>query len=177
MPARHTIDACMPFPTHRMRRLRASESLRNLVARDAPGTVAVHFPAVRGRRRRGAARDRLDAGNYQLSIDELLKECETTERLGSGRDAIRQFRRIKDERRRGPTMRTALLQQALRALKHALPKLVASPTSATANTRAMGHCGQVVDGGRGQRRDARMAGRGGGLARPRGGPISLRRPT
>lgn len=65
----------MPFPTHRLRRLRASESLRGLVRETHlhPAQFILPLfvcPGEGVRREIGAM-----PGNYQMSIDELVKEC------------------------------------------------------------------------------------------------------
>jgi porphobilinogen synthase len=74
----------MAFPIHRMRRLRATESLRNLVREThlEPSQFVLPLFACPGegvRREIGAM-----PGNYQLSVDELVKECAETAALGIG---------------------------------------------------------------------------------------------
>src|SRR5215831_15585198 len=72
----------MPFPTHRMRRLRSSEAMRGLVreTRLHPGQFILPLfvcPGEGVRREIGSMPD-----NYQLSIDELVKECAEVRSLG-----------------------------------------------------------------------------------------------
>jgi porphobilinogen synthase len=136
----------MPFPIHRMRRLRASESLRNLVRETHLEPSQFIFPlfVVEGegmRREIGSM-----PGNYQLSIDELLKECETTERLGIGGVMLFGIPSQKDEAASGAYDENGIVQQAVRALKHALPKLVAITDVCNCEYTSHGHCGKVVDG-------------------------------
>src|SRR5215475_5826031 len=74
----------MPFPTHRMRRLRTSEAMRGLVreTRLHPGQFILPLfvcPGEGVRREIGSMPD-----NYQLSIDELVKECAEVKSLGIG---------------------------------------------------------------------------------------------
>jgi delta-aminolevulinic acid dehydratase/porphobilinogen synthase len=152
-----------------MRRLRASEPLRNLVRETHLEPSQFIFPlfVVEGegvRREIGSM-----PGNYQLSIDELLKECETTARLGIGGVMLFGIPSHKDETASGAYDENGIVQQALRALKQALPKLVAITDVCNCEYTSHGHCGKVVERRRGQRRHAGMAGRGGGLARPRWG--------
>jgi porphobilinogen synthase len=85
-------------------------------------------------------------GNYQLSIDELLKECETTERLGIGGVMLFGIPSQKDEAASGAYDENGIVQQAVRALKHALPKLVAITDVCNCEYTSHGHCGKVVDG-------------------------------
>src|SRR3954467_3651796 len=72
----------MPFPTHRMRRLRTSEAIRGLVreTRLHPGQFILPLfvcPGEGVRREIGSMPD-----NFQLSIDEIVKECEEIKALG-----------------------------------------------------------------------------------------------
>src|SRR5712692_10024404 len=66
----------MPFPIHRLRRLRSSEAMRDLVreTRLAPSQFILPLFVCPGegiKREIGAM-----PGNYQMSIDELVKECD-----------------------------------------------------------------------------------------------------
>jgi porphobilinogen synthase len=129
-----------------MRRLRASEPLRNLVRETHLEPSQFIFPlfVVEGegvRREIGSM-----PGNYQLSIDELLKECETTQRLGIGGVMLFGIPSHKDEAASGAYDENGIVQQALRALKHALPKLVAVTDVCNCEYTSHGHCGKVVDG-------------------------------
>src|SRR5947208_9142717 len=72
----------MPFPTHRLRRLRATESIRGLVreTRLHPGQFILPLFVCPGE---GIRREIGDMpGNYQMSIDEMVKECEEVCSLG-----------------------------------------------------------------------------------------------
>src|SRR5260370_42575933 len=74
----------MAFPGHRMRRLRASESLRSLVRETqlAPTDFILPLFAVPGQ----GVRKEISSmpGNHQLSIDELVKECAEAHQFGIG---------------------------------------------------------------------------------------------
>jgi len=87
----------MPFPIHRLRRLRATESLRGLVRETHlhPGQFILPLfvcPGEGVRREIGAM-----PGNYQLSIDELVKECADVHSLGVGGVILFGLPEIKDE--------------------------------------------------------------------------------
>ncbi len=129
-----------------MRRLRASEPLRKLVRETHLEPSQFIFPlfVVEGegvRREIGAM-----PGNYQLSIDELLKECEATARLGIGGVMLFGIPSHKDEMASGAYDDNGIVQQAVRALKHALPKLVVITDVCNCEYTSHGHCGMVVDG-------------------------------
>ncbi len=74
----------MPFPTHRPRRLRATESLRRLVreTRLHPAQFILPLFACPGE---GVKREIASMPNqYQMSVDQLVRECEEIENLGIG---------------------------------------------------------------------------------------------
>jgi len=129
-----------------MRRLRASEPLRKLVRETHLEPSQFIFPlfVVEGegvRREIGAM-----PGNYQLSIDELLKECEAAGRLGIGGVMLFGIPSHKDEMASGAYDDNGIVQQAVRALKHALPKLLVITDVCNCEYTSHGHCGLVVDG-------------------------------
>src|ERR1035441_1418022 len=74
----------MPFPIHRLRRLRRTEALRSLVreTRLVPAQFILPLfvcPGEGVRREIGAM-----PGNYQMSIDQLVMECAEVHSLGIG---------------------------------------------------------------------------------------------
>jgi len=74
----------MPFPTQRLRRLRATPAMRDLVREThlQPSQFILPLfvcPGEAVRREIGSM-----PGNYQLSIDELVKECVGVQSLGIG---------------------------------------------------------------------------------------------
>ena len=107
-------SSSMPFPIHRLRRLRATEALRGLVreTRLHPGQFILPLFVCPGegiRREIGAM-----PGNYQMSIDEIVKECEEVRSLGisgvilfglpeiEGRDGVGRVRRQRHRAARHP---------------------------------------------------------------------------
>ncbi len=128
----------MAFPVHRMRRLRACEQLRSLVreTRLVPSQFILPLFVCPGE---GVRREiRSMPGNFQLSIDEMVKECEEVRRLGIGGVILFGIPEVKDEMASGAYAETGIVQRALIALKQACPGSCTSPMSATANTPAMG---------------------------------------
>src|SRR5271168_950937 len=136
----------MPFPLHRMRRLRASESLRNLVreTRLEPGQFILPLFAVPGdgvRREIGSM-----PGNFQLSIDQIVKECEQAHSLGIGGVILFGIPETKDEIASGAYADDGIVQQGVRALKREVPKLLVMTDVCNCEYTSHGHCGLVVDG-------------------------------
>jgi porphobilinogen synthase len=136
----------MPFPIHRMRRLRASEALRSLVreTRLAPTQFILPLFAVPGE---GVRREISSMpGNFQLSIDEMVKECADAAKLGIGGVILFGIPAVKDELASGAYADNGIVQQAVRAVKRELPKLLVMTDVCNCEYTSHGHCGLVVDG-------------------------------
>ncbi len=136
----------MPFPIHRMRRLRSSEAMRSLVREThlAPTQFILPLFACPGE----AVRHEISSmpGNYQLSIDELVKECGEAHKLGIGGVILFGIPATKDELASGAYAGDGIVQQAVRAVKRALPKLLVMTDVCNCEYTSHGHCGLVVDG-------------------------------
>src|SRR5271154_2278898 len=107
----------MPFPIHRMRRLRASEALRGLVRETElrPGQFILPLFAVPGE---GVRREISSMpGNYQLSVDELVKECQQAHSLGVGGVILFGIPETKDELASGAYAADGIVQRAVRAVQ------------------------------------------------------------
>ncbi len=85
-------------------------------------------------------------GNYQLSIDELVKECDTAYALGIGGVILFGIPDAKDESATGAYADDGIVQQALRAVRRTLPKLLLITDVCNCEYTSHGHCGKVVDG-------------------------------
>jgi porphobilinogen synthase len=136
----------MAFPIHRMRRLRASEALRSLVreTRLAPTQFILPLFACPGE---GVRREISSMpGNYQLSIDELVKECAEAAKLGIGGVILFGIPAVKDELASGAYADNGIVQQAVRAVKREVPKLLLMTDVCNCEYTSHGHCGLVVDG-------------------------------
>ena len=129
-----------------MRRLRASESMRNLVRETqlAPTDFILPLFTVPGQ----GVRKEISSmpGNYQLSIDELAKECAEAHRLGIGGVILFGIPSTKDEHASGAYAEDGIVQQAVRAVKREQPKLLVMTDVCNCEYTSHGHCGLVVDG-------------------------------
>jgi len=129
-----------------MRRLRASEALRSLVreTRLAPTQFILPLFVCPGE---GVRREISSMpGNYQLSIDELVKECADAAKLGIGGVILFGIPAVKDELASGAYADDGIVQQALRAVKREVPKLLLITDVCNCEYTSHGHCGLVVDG-------------------------------
>jgi porphobilinogen synthase len=134
----------MPFPLHRMRRLRATEPLRNLVreTRLEPGQFILPLFAVPGegvRREIGSM-----PGNYQLSVDEIVKECQLAQSLGIGGVILFGIPETKDELASGAYAEDGIVQRAVRAVKQSIPQLLLMTDVCNCEYTSHGHCGKVI---------------------------------
>src|SRR5215813_2815467 len=136
----------MPFPTHRMRRLRTSEAMRGLVreTRLHPGQFILPLfvcPGEGVRREIGSMPD-----NYQLSIDELVKECEEIRSLGIGGVILFGLPESKDEMASGAYDDNGIVQRAIRAVRKEVPGLLIVTDVCNCEYTSHGHCGYIKDG-------------------------------
>jgi len=136
----------MAFPVQRLRRLRSSEPIRRLVREthlEPSGFVLPLFvcPGEGVRREIGAM-----PGNYQLSIDELVKECGEARSLGLGGVILFGIPSSKDETASGAYAEDGITQRAVRAIKKEVPGLPVITDVCNCEYTSHGHCGKVVDG-------------------------------
>jgi porphobilinogen synthase len=136
----------MPFPIHRLRRLRATESLRNLVREthlDPAQFILPLFvcPGEGVKREIGSM-----PGNYQMSIDELVKECDEVEALGLGGIILFGLPETKDEMASGAYDENGIVQRAIRAVRRETRKLLIVTDVCNCEYTSHGHCGYVKDG-------------------------------
>src|SRR3954452_7855468 len=144
--ARAIQSGSMPFPTHRLRRLRATEALRGLVreTRLNPGQFILPLFVCPGegiKREIGAT-----PGNFQMSIDEVVKECEEVYSLGIGGVILFGLPETKDEMASGAYDDNGIAQRAIRAIRKEVPGLLISTDVCNCEYTSHGHCGYVKDG-------------------------------
>jgi len=129
-----------------MRRLRGSESLRSLVRETQlePTDFILPLFTVPGQ----GVRKEISSmpGNHQLSIDELVKDCAEAQQLGIGGVILFGIPSTKDEQASGAYADDGIVQQAVRAVKREVPKLLVMTDVCNCEYTSHGHCGLVVDG-------------------------------
>jgi porphobilinogen synthase len=136
----------MPFPIHRKRRLRVSEPMRRLVRETQlePSQFVLPLFACPGE---GVRRPISSMpGNFQLSVDELVKECETAQSAGLGGVILFGIPSEKDEEASEAYAEDGITQRAVRAIKRALPELVVITDVCNCEYTSHGHCGFIRDG-------------------------------
>jgi porphobilinogen synthase len=136
----------MPFPIHRPRRLRASEAMRKLVREtrlDPAQFILPLFvcPGEGVRREIGSMPD-----NYQMSVDQIAKECAEVQSLGIGGVILFGLPETKDEMASGAYADDGIVQCAIRAIRRETPKLLIMTDVCNCEYTSHGHCGFVKDG-------------------------------
>ena len=129
-----------------MRRLRATEALRNLVREtllDPADFILPLFicPGENVRREISSM-----PGHAQLSVDRLVTECAEAYSLGIGGVILFGIPETKDEIASGAYADDGIVQQAVRAVKREVPKLLVMTDVCNCEYTSHGHCGLVVDG-------------------------------
>ena len=136
----------MPFPIHRPRRLRASDSLRRLVRETRLNPAQFILPLFvcpgQGVRREIGAMP----GNYQMSIDNLVGECAEVQSLGIGGVILFGLPESKDELASGAYADDGIVQQAIRAVRQETHDLLIITDVCNCEYTSHGHCGFVKDG-------------------------------
>jgi porphobilinogen synthase len=129
-----------------MRRLRATGRLRDLVreTRLHPKQFILPLfvcPGEGVRREIGSMPD-----NYQLSIDEAVKECAEIKSLGIGGVILFGLPESKDEMASGAYDDDGIVQRAIRALHREVPELLIVTDVCNCEYTSHGHCGLIKDG-------------------------------
>lgn len=134
------------FPIRRMRRLRRTASLRRLVSEThiVPSQLIWPLFVVHGQgvRRPVAALP----GVAQLSIDELVKDAERAASLGLGGIILFGIPARKDATGSEAYEEQGIVQQAIRAVKRAVPDLLVVADVCLCEYTDHGHCGVIRDG-------------------------------
>lgn len=129
-----------------MRRLRGSEPMRRLVRETRLNPAQFILPLFvcpgEGVRREISAMP----GNYQMSVDETVRECEEVGSLGIGGIILFGLPETKDETASGAYADDGIVQRALRAIKHTTPGLLALTDVCNCEYTSHGHCGKIVNG-------------------------------
>ena len=85
-------------------------------------------------------------GNHQLSVDELVKECEAAHKLAIGGIILFGIPDRKDEMASENYDDNGIVQRAIRAVKRATPNLLVMTDVCNCEYTSHGHCGRILDG-------------------------------
>src|SRR3989442_902747 len=136
----------MRFPHYRPRRLRQSVALRALV-RETEISVK-HLVQPLFVRDGSHVRKSIGSmpGQFQLSVDELVKEAGRAHKLGVPAVILFGIPDKKDEKASGAYAATGIVPKAVRALKKELPELIVICDVCLCEYMSHGHCGVVRQG-------------------------------
>ncbi len=136
----------MYFPTYRMRRLRQSEQIRNLVRETdlQPDRLVYPMFAVHGEDKRIDVESM--PGCYQLSINNLVEEAREVRDLGIPAVLLFGIPSEKDEAGTSAYDEEGIIQMALSALKEEVPELLLITDVCLCEYTSHGHCGIIKDG-------------------------------
>ncbi len=136
----------MPFPIHRMRRLRSSEPMRGLVRETHLEPSQFILPLFvcpgKGVRREIASMP----GHAQLSVEQAVREAVEAQSLGLGGVLLFGIPEKKDENATEAWSDDGIVQRAIRAIKLEAPNLLVITDVCNCEYTSHGHCGKVVDG-------------------------------
>lgn len=136
----------MPFPIHRLRRLRRTETLRRMVRETrlsvddliypmfvVPGTnIKKEIPSL--------------PGNYHLSVDRLLDEVKEIRKLGIPAVLLFGLPEHKDEMASLAYAQENVVQKAVTAIKKEVSDIVVISDVCLCEYTSHGHCGIIRDG-------------------------------
>ena len=131
---------------YRPRRLRRSAPIRGLVRETELSPRQLIYPlfVTEGK----SVRDSIDSmpGQFRLSTDELVRECEELYALGVGAVNLFGYSEEKDEFATKSYDSNGLVQCAIRAIKSAVPELCVQTDVALDPYTTHGHDGLVIEG-------------------------------
>ena len=131
------------FPEYRPRRLRNSPALRALVRETDLSVRQLILPLfARGGKKVRQAISSMP-GCFQLSVDELVKECEGAHAAGVPAVLLFGIPEGKDEKASGAYAANGIVQRAVRAIKKELPELLVVTDVCLCEYMSHGHCGIV----------------------------------
>jgi porphobilinogen synthase len=133
----------MAFPVTRLRRLRRTGELRNLVreTRLTPDAFVYPLFVCPGEGVRKEVRSM--PGVFNLSVEEAVKEAEEAHALGVPAIILFGLPEKKDEVATGAWDEDGIVQRATRAMKRAVPELIVMGDVCLCEYMSHGHCGIV----------------------------------
>ncbi len=134
------------FPIYRPRRLRANENLRRLVRETTLCTDDLIYPMFVVHGVDVAHEIPSMPGCYQYSVDRLVKSAKTLAALGIPGTILFGIPQFKDSVGSEAYADDGIIQQAIRAIKDAVPDLLVMTDVCLCEYTDHGHCGVVHEG-------------------------------
>jgi len=134
------------FPVSRLRRLRRSAAIRDMFRETSLSVSDLIYPlfVVEGDNVKKAISSMPE--QFQLSVDNVLRECDELQKLGVNSVILFGIPNEKDEVGSGAYDDNGVIQKALRAIKKEFPELVAITDVCLCEYTSHGHCGVIENG-------------------------------
>ncbi|MEJ7698268.1 MAG: porphobilinogen synthase [Pyrinomonadaceae bacterium] len=134
------------FPVSRLRRLRKTSALRNMFRETVLSKDDFIYPLfiVEGANIKKEISSM--PGQFQMSIDNVLRECEELENLGISSILLFGIPETKDEIGSGAYDKNGIVQKALREIKKRFPEMLVITDVCLCEYTSHGHCGVVENG-------------------------------
>jgi porphobilinogen synthase len=131
------------FPVSRLRRLRKTSALRNMFRETSLAKEDFIYPlfVVEGNNFKKEISSM--PGQFQMSIDNILRECEILQALGLNSILLFGIPGTKDEIGSGAYDANGIIQKALRAVKKEFPEMLAITDVCLCEYTSHGHCGVI----------------------------------
>ncbi len=136
----------MYYPVYRPRRMRSSEVIRRMVreTRISPDDFIYPMFVTHGK---GVKKEIGSMpGNYQQSVDNLVKDCEEVKKLGIPAVILFGIPEHKDEAGSEAYADDGIVQRAIRAIKDKTPELIVITDVCLCEYTSHGHCGVIKNG-------------------------------
>jgi len=137
----------MHYPIYRPRRLREKEALRSMIRETQLSVKDLIYPLFvvhgTGQRREISSMP----GNFQLSVDEVVKEAREIEKLGIPAILLFGIPATKDAVGSEAYDPHGIVQEAVRAVKREISELLVITDVCLCEYTSHGHCG-IIEGGR-----------------------------
>ena len=134
------------FPSVRMRRLRSSQNIRDMVQETRLSVSDFIFPMFvcpgKGVKQEISSMP----GQYRFSVDTLVEECKSIVGLGIPAVMLFGLPEFKDEIGSASLSENGIVQQALRALYKEVPELLTIADVCMCEYTSHGHCGVIENG-------------------------------
>ncbi len=136
----------MFFPQYRARRMRVNETMRRMVRETSLSPDDFVYPLFVTHGKNVKKEIASMPGNFQQSVDNIVADAKETFSLGIPAVLLFGIPKVKDSRGSEAYADGGIVQQAVRAIKDAVPDLLVVTDVCLCEYTDHGHCGIVEDG-------------------------------
>lgn len=136
----------MQFPIVRMRRLRQNKTIRNMVRENHLRLQDLIMPLFVSEVLKDKEPISSMPGQFRYSLNNLIEECKFLWKNGIKAVLLFGIPQHKDEKGSSAIGADKIIQQAIKAIKDALPDLLVIPDICLCEYTSHGHCGLISEG-------------------------------